>query len=159
MPAPSPRAPSPLRPPLHPHTPSRNDAPKNEVVTVDDSVDHISLEQFKEFVRKWIDLDKNIKTSTETLREKKRLREKLAGIIQKFMCKYNIEDLNTKEGKIRCKVRQVKAPVTQTEVKQKIQELFSNDEKKKEEIMGKIYQKERPKVEKVSLRRLKITSA
>lgn len=165
-PSPAVRAPSPLKPPLPPaHTPSRSEPapvpkPVTDLALLDETVENISLEQFKEFVRKWIDLDKTIKVAQETLREKKKLRDKLAAIIQKFMCKYNIEDLNTKEGKIRCKVRQVKAPITQTEVKQKLQEIFSHDERKKEEVLGKIYNtKERPRVEKVSLRRLKITNA
>jgi len=130
--------------------------PKQELVLIEE--ENVSLEQFKEYVRQWIELDNFIKVNAESLRQKKKVRDKLAMVISKFMCKYNIEDLNTKEGKIRCKVRAVKPLVTQNDVKAKIEELFANDTKKKQEIIEKIYKEERPKVEKVSLRRLKITS-
>ena len=121
-----------------------------------ESEDQISLEEFRDYVRKWLDLDNNIKKAQEVIRERKKVRDKLSMVISGFMCKYNIEDLNTKEGRIRCKVSTVRSPVNQKVIKQKITDYFSNDENKKEEILNKIYE-ERDKVEKVSLRRLKIT--
>lgn len=155
------RTPESVRPPPVPQPPAPPAAvaAKQELVLVENVDENITLEQFKEFVRKWIELDNFIKVNAESLRQKKKVRDKLALVISKFMCKYNIEDLNTKEGKIRCKVRAVKPPVTQNTVKQKLNEIFAHDEKKKEEVIEKIYKEERPKVEKVSLRRLKISSA
>jgi hypothetical protein len=117
---------------------------------------NITLEEFKEYVKKWIELDNTIKRAQEAIKERKQARDKLSMLISKFMCKYDIEDLNTKEGRIRCKVMQVKAPVSQKVVKQKIIDYFQNDENKKEEIISKIYN-ERETVQKVSLRRLKIS--
>jgi hypothetical protein len=117
---------------------------------------NITLEEFKEYVKKWIELDNTIKRAQEAIKERKQARDKLSMLISKFMCKYDIEDLNTKEGRIRCKVMQVKAPVSQKVVKQKIIDYFQNDDNKKEEIISKIYD-ERETVQKVSLRRLKIS--
>lgn len=130
--------------------------PNNGALVPVVSEENISLEEFREYVRKWLDLDNNIKKAQEVIRERKKVRDKLSIVISGFMCKYNIEDLNTKEGRIRCKVSTVRSPVNQKVIKQKITDYFSHDENKKEEILNKIYE-ERDKVEKVSLRRLKIT--
>ena len=140
------------------HSVQGTEEPKNELVPVgNDSVpENVSLEEFKEYVRKWIELDNNIKKAQEVIKERKKVRDKLSLVISGFMCKYDIEDLNTKEGRIRCKVTTVKAPVNQKTVKQKITDYFSFDESKKAEILNKIYE-EREKVEKVSLRRLRIS--
>lgn len=129
---------------------------QQQIVHVHDTTQSISLEEFREYVRKWLELDNNIKKAQEVIRERKQVRDKLSTVISAFMCKYNIEDLNTKEGRIRCKVSTVKAPVNQKTVKQKLTDYFQHDETKKQDILTKIYD-ERPEVEKVSLRRLRIT--
>ena len=129
---------------------------QQQIVHVPDVTQNISLEEFRDYVRKWLELDNNIKKAQEVIKERKKVRDKLSTVISAFMCKYNIEDLNTKEGRIRCKVSTVKAPVNQKVVKQKITDYFGNDEHKKQDILTKIYE-ERPEVEKVSLRRLKIS--
>ena len=118
--------------------------------------ENITLEEFKEYVRKWFELDNVIKKAQEAIKERKIARDKLSMMISKFMCKYDIEDLNTKEGRIRCKVSHVKAPINQKVIKEKITDYFKHDESKQQEIMTKIYE-ERDVVQKVSLRRLKIT--
>ena len=115
-----------------------------------------SLEQFKEYVRAWLELDNTIKKAQKFIKEKRTQRDQLSNAISRFMCKYDIEDLHTKEGRIRCKVMQVKAPVNQKVVKEKISNMFNGDAEKSQEILKKIYE-ERDVVEKVSLRRLKIS--
>jgi hypothetical protein len=129
-----------------------------ELVLIDTNniPENITLEEFKNYVKKWLDLDNTIKKVQEAVREKKKQRDTLSNVISQFMAKYNIEDLNTKEGRIRCKVSVVKAPLNQKVVKQKISDYFRNDESKKEEILSTIYE-DRPKTEKLSLRRLKIS--
>lgn len=115
-----------------------------------------SLEQFKEYVRAWLELDNTIKKAQKFIKEKRQQRDQLSASISKFMCKYDIEDLHTKEGRIRCKVTQVKAPINQKIVKDKITTIFNGDQEKSQEILKKIYD-ERDVVEKVSLRRLRIS--
>lgn len=114
-----------------------------------------SIEQFREYVRKWMELDNTVKKAQVLIREKRKQRDALSIAISKFMCKYDIEDLNTKEGRIRCKVTQVKAPLNQKVVKEKIASIFQGDEEKSNQIIKKLYE-ERDTVQKVSLRRLKI---
>ena len=123
------------------------------VVYNKDVPEDISLEEFKNYVKKWLEYDNFIKKAQVLIKEKKQSRDMLSAIITKFMCKYNIEDLNTKEGRIRCKTLMVKTPVSQKTIKEKIINFFGNDGNN---VLSKIYE-DREKVEKVSLRRLKIT--
>lgn len=146
---PSSRATTPSRPSRLSHS---SGAPPKPAPTTLTTVEDISLEEFKNFVKKWLELDGYIRKAQEIVKEKKKQRNKLSEIITKFMCKYNIEDLNTKEGRIRCKTTYVKAPVTQKEVKERITTMIPQHK----EVVRKIYD-ERPKKEKVSLRRLRIT--
>lgn len=131
----------------------------NSLVRVDPSTNFpdmpASLEQFKEFVRTWLELDNTIKKAQKVIKEKRLQRNQLSLAISKFMCKYDIEDLNTKEGRIRCKVTQVKAPVNQKVVKEKLTNIFQGNEERSQEIYKKLYE-ERDTIQKVSLRRLRI---
>jgi hypothetical protein len=75
------------------------------------------------------------------------------------MLKYDIEDLNVKSaGKIVCKVKQVKKPVSQKDIKTKLTDYYKNENQvdKGNQIIKKVFE-ERPMVEKASLRRIRIT--
>ena len=125
-------------------------------LTVVNNVDNMSLDEFKAYVREWLGHDNFIKKAQEVIKEKRKARDKLSEVITAFMVKYQVEDLRTKEGRIRCKVSQVKAPVNQKVVKQRIMDYYGSNENQSKEILEKIYA-ERESVEKVSLRRLKVT--
>jgi hypothetical protein len=135
--------------------PQTRDASGNQLVPVTVK-ENVTLEEFREYVKKWLELDNMIKKAQEAIKERKKVRDKLSQIITTFMCKYNIEDINTKEGRIKCKVIAGKTPINQKIIKQKITDYFSDDQEKQLDIISKIFE-EREKVEKVSLRRLKIT--
>lgn len=118
--------------------------------------DNVSMEEFKQIVKKWFEIDNYVKRAQDLIKEKRAEKTKLSEVIVKFMCKYDIEDLNTKEGRIRCKNVSVKAPVSKQIVKQRIADYFGQDQEKQTEILQKIYEPGE-KVEKVTLRRLKIS--
>lgn len=122
----------------------------------DNNTDNISMDEFKMYVKKWFELDNYLKRALDVLKEKKNEKQRISEVIMKFMCKYNIEDLNTKEGRIRCKQSHVKAPVSKQIIKQRVNDYFSNDDNKKEELLQKIFE-DRDVVEKTTLRRLKIS--
>lgn len=126
------------------------------IVPTNELPDNLSIGDFTNLVRKWIELDNWIKKSQEIAKQKRKQKEKLGEVITQYMTKYNIEDLNTSEGKIRCKVRYVKSGVNQKVVKEKITELLKDNEETCNTLITKIFD-EREKVEKVSLRRIKIT--
>lgn len=140
---------------LNPNTPSGSVVEDNALVIFNDP-ENITLEEFKNFVKKWLEYDNFIKKAQDVIKEKKVLRDKLSEVITKFMIKYNIEDLNTKEGRIRCKQTTKKTPVSQKIVKQRITDYFSTDEERRVEILSKVFE-DRDKIEQVSLRRLKIS--
>ena len=118
--------------------------------------ENISIEDFSNLVKKWIELDNWIKKSQELTRQKRKQKDKLSSVITHYMSRYNIEDLNTSEGKIRCKVRLVKSGVNQKVIKEKINEILKDNADTCNTLLTKIFE-ERDKVEKISLRRIKIT--
>jgi hypothetical protein len=122
----------------------------------DELPDNISIEDFTTLVQKWIEIDNWLKKSQDIMKEKRKQKDKLKKVITHYMSKYNIEDLNTSEGKIRCKVQYVKSGVNQKVVKNKIVEFMQNNEEQCNALITKIFN-EREKVEKMSLRRIKIT--
>jgi len=126
------------------------------IVPVNELPDNISIDDFTNLVQKWIELDNWIKKSQEIAKQKRKQKDKLGEVITHYMTKFNIEDLNTSEGKIRCKVRYVKSGVNQKVVKEKIAELLKDNEETCNTLITKIFN-EREKIEKVSLRRIKIT--
>jgi hypothetical protein len=133
-----------------------NDANQLSIVPVNELPENISIEDFSNLVKKWIEIDNWIKKSQEIAKQKRKQKDKLSEVITHYMTRYNIEDLNTSEGKIRCKVRYVKSGVNQKVVKEKITELLKDDEEQCNTLITKIFN-DREKVEKVSLRRIKIT--
>lgn len=107
------------------------------------------LEEFKHQVAQWIHLDDQVRKLVVALKERKRTMNALNPIIQSFMLKYNYDDLSTQSGKIRTSKRTVKAPIKLSQVKTKLLELESG-----EELVKKIFDEDRPAVEKTSLRRI-----
>ncbi len=132
-----------------------NQVASGALVTVN-AADNITLEEFKKYVERWLELDNFIRKAQEVIKQKKKGRDEISKTIIMFMCKYNIEDLNTKEGRIRCRIATSKAPVSQKVIKQRITDYFGTNDEQKQAILNKIYE-EREEREKVTLRRLKIT--
>jgi len=137
------------------YTNNENSFNESSLVLYNDP-EKMSLNEFKILVKKWLELDIFIKKAKEVIKEKKTAQDKLSPLISKFMCKYELEDINTKDGRIRCKTTKVNAPISQKIIKDKIADYFKGNENQKNDILHKIYD-EREKIEKVSLRRLKIT--
>jgi hypothetical protein len=119
-----------------------------------DGVDHVLLEEFKNQVKMWWELDTAVKRLQAAIKERKKMQLHLNDKILNFMKQYNIEDLNTKDGVLRYKTSFVKTPLSQKTIKTKLCEFFERDEHAKE-IVRKIFE-EREKVQKVSLRRINI---
>lgn len=117
-----------------------------------EDLDHALLEEFKNQVRTWWELDTAIKRLQAALKDRRAMQNTLGARILDFMRKHNIEDLNTKEGILRYKASFVKAPLSQKVVKTKLMEYFQQDQRAVD-FLKKMFD-ERERVEKVSLRRL-----
>ena len=118
--------------------------------------DNQALEEFKQHVKVWIELDNQVKKLQSLIKEKKAVQKMLTEKILAFMSHYNIEDLNTKDGKLRYKVVQVKPSVRQGTIKQKIKDFFSEDQHMAEKVMHAVFESNSVvPVQKPQLKRLK----
>lgn len=111
------------------------------------------LEEFKTKVRYWMEIDNTVKKLRGIIRERNQAKKELTSYILNFMSKFNIEDLNTKEGKLRYKVSSVKAPLSQQVLKERLLENYSTGITP-DELIQKVFEN-RGIVEKHSLKRLK----
>lgn len=119
-----------------------------------ESMNELMLEEFKKNVQNWMTYDNQMKRLAAASKQLKQKKNELNEKILDFMSKYNIEDLNTKEGVIRYKKTYIKQPLTQKLIKEKLNDMFKDNETDLERI-NEIFNN-REKVEKTSLRRLKL---
>tara|TARA_Y100000361_G_C11016804_1_gene267324 strand:+ start:71 stop:568 length:498 start_codon:yes stop_codon:yes gene_type:complete len=119
-----------------------------------ESMNEALLEEFKDNVKQWLELDNQLKRLAAASKERRKKKTDINLKILEFMGKFNIEDLNTKDGIIRYRKTYVKEPLSQKTIKTKLEELFKDDQENFDKI-EKIFT-DREKVEKTSLRRLKL---
>lgn len=95
----------------------------NDVVEV---IDEKIFEEFKTNVKTWMDIDTQIKRLQAAIALRKKMQTELNDKILRFMSDHNIEDLNTRDGVLRYKTSNVKAPLSQKAIKEKISEKFKD---------------------------------
>ena len=67
------------------------------------------IQFFKEKVQRWLNVDTQISQLESQIRELKKVRNKeLEPQITTFMTQYNVTDLNTDNGKLKCQERKTK---------------------------------------------------
>lgn len=111
------------------------------------------MEDFKNQVRAWLEYDNTAAKLKQALKERKKAQDALTEKIGAFMSRFNIEDLNTKQGKLRCRIVEVKTPLTQKQIKERLAETLTAH-KRPEEVMSDVFRRDGT-VQKVVLRRLK----
>ena len=85
------------------------------------------LQEFKLKVGKWLELDEKISTLEKQTRELKKLRNKqLEPDITSFMVKFNINDLNTNSGKLKCNARNTKKPINKINIRENLSKIISD---------------------------------
>lgn len=122
--------------------------------------DPAQLEDFKHDVRAWIELDNSIRRLQASIKERRAAKKHLSDRILGFMGRNNIEDLDTKDCRLRYKVSYVRSPLSMAAIKDRVTAYFSGDPSKERErqFTGAVFGN-RERVEKQSLRRLPITPA
>tara|TARA_Y100000768_G_C23944439_1_gene666838 strand:+ start:1022 stop:1405 length:384 start_codon:yes stop_codon:yes gene_type:complete len=101
------------------------------------------LECFKGNVKEWISIDDQIAELNQQIKELKAKKNKLLEPkITLFMRQYNISDLNTDGGKLRCNERNTKKPLSKSLIKQGLTEFFKQDEEKVETVMEHMVSKQ-----------------
>lgn len=111
------------------------------------------MDEFKNYVKAYIEVDNAVKKLQGAIRERNGLKKQISQKITQFMSKFNIEDLNTNDGKLKYRVSKVKVPVRPKEAKVKLLEYFST-ETSAEELAKKVFESDST-VEKHSLRRFR----
>lgn len=110
--------------------------------------------KFKEDVTEWLGLDDDLKTLREAVKQRNDKKKKLAPSILGFMKVNGIENLETKTGgKLKYRKSQVKKPLNQKEIKNKLCEFFNNI--KRGEQAANYILENREKVDKVALSRIR----
>ena len=85
------------------------------------------LECFKVNVKEWLDVDEQIRELEKQIKELKTTRnKKLEPKITGFMRSFNISDLNTDSGKLRCNERNTKAPVSKKSIKESLEKVLTS---------------------------------
>ena len=87
------------------------------------------LDCFKVNVKEWLEADERIKLLEKEVRELKINRnKKLEPKITGFMRSFNISDLNTDVGKLRCNERNTKVSVSKKYIQQSLQKILSQEQ-------------------------------
>jgi len=86
------------------------------------------LKEFKSQVKQWLAIDEEIYKYENKIKELKNLKKKiLEPKITTFMVTYNVKDLNTENGKIRCNQRVQKKPLNKTNIRSNLSQVISDD--------------------------------
>jgi hypothetical protein len=128
---------------------------KDKSLTIIEMPDNDSLEDFKNQVRQWVEIDNNIRVLKKSIKDQNTIKKDLNEAILRFMIRYNIEDLNTKDGsKLRYKVNQVKCKPTVSDMKTRLIENYDKV-KSVEELTDRIFVPTKES-KKATLRRLNV---
>ena len=107
--------------------------------------------QLQKDVREYLDIDDQIAALNKAIRDRRKLKTKLSDNILGVMKKFELNDMNTKNGKLIYSVSKVKQPLNKDNIIKGLNNYF-NDETKAKEATAVVYSS-RQVVEKVKLRR------
>ena len=86
------------------------------------------LIDFKEKVKHWLALDIQISEMETKIRELKKLRNKeLEPQLTEFMVQFNISDLNTETGKIKCSARNTKKSLNKDNIRTNLSKVITDN--------------------------------
>ena len=118
-----------------------------------ESIPPQEIQYFKEKVTRWIKVDNQISELENQIKELKRVRNKeLEPEITEFMNKYNVKDLNTENGKLRCQEFKTKKGLNKKNIAENLSGFVDPD--KIDDAVNRIIT-ERPIVMKYKIKKLK----
>tara|TARA_B100000963_G_scaffold358488_1_gene383242 strand:+ start:381 stop:782 length:402 start_codon:yes stop_codon:yes gene_type:complete len=86
------------------------------------------IDTFKTKVKRWLTIDEEIAEYEKKIKELKALKNKqLEPQITEFMRQYNIKDLNTESGKIRCNERKTKRALNRANIQDNLSKVIHDD--------------------------------
>ena len=88
------------------------------------------LDCFKVNVKEWLEIDEQVNELNNQIKELKKKKNKLLEPkITGFMRSYNISDLNTEQGKLRCNQRNTRKPLSKSLIQESLLEIMKEQEK------------------------------
>ncbi len=93
-----------------------------------------ALQELKRMVKKWTEIDSNIKKITRLLQGWKNLKQDYEEKITKFMQDNDLEGLNTSQGLIQCRVTHRKKRVTKVSMRESIENNIADPELRKKMV-------------------------
>ena len=91
-----------------------------------ENIPNSEIQFFKEKVTRWIKVDTQISELESQIRELKKVRNtELEPQITKFMVKYNVKDLNTDNGKLRCQEFKQKKCINKKNITENLSEFVA----------------------------------
>lgn len=88
------------------------------------------LDCFKVNVKEWLEIDEQVNELNNQIKELKKKKNKLLEPkITGFMRSYNISDLNTEQGKLRCNQRNTRKPLSQSLIQESLLEIMKEQDK------------------------------
>lgn len=118
-----------------------------------------ALEDFKNQVRIWLELDSSIKLLQQLARERRIYKRQLTDKIIAFMTHHNIEDLTTKEGRLVQRTSHVQRPLSQTTIRQRVEAALTAEipEDRCTAITTAVFSRDRLTRNALMLRKVKVT--
>jgi hypothetical protein len=90
---------------------------------------------FKQNVRSWLDVDKKIESlNTELKQLKKQKNKEIEPQMTEFMVKYNIKDLNTDTGKLKCNELKTKKAINKTNLTENLSTILEDQNRLNEAV-------------------------
>ena len=96
------------------------------------------LQYFKEKVKRWLMIDKQVADLEGQIKEIKKVKKELMPEITKFMVQYNISDLNTEDGKLKCSERKTKQTINKNYLIQELTNSLGDNQEQINKCMDNI---------------------
>ena len=96
------------------------------------------LQYFKEKVKHWLAIDKQVSDLENQIKDIKKVKKELMPEITKFMVQYNISDLNTETGKLKCSERKTKSTLSKNYIRIELEKALGENSDKIESCMNHI---------------------
>ena len=94
---------------------------------MNNDIDNDKLNEFKLQVKQWLNIDKEIISHENKIKNLKKIKKNLEPKITSFMVTYNISDLNTENGKIKCNTRNTKKPLNKKNIRDNLSQVITDE--------------------------------
>ena len=85
------------------------------------------LVSFKSNLKQWLEVNKQISELNQKMKELKKIKNKtLEPLITQFRIQYNIKDVNTENGPVKCNQRNTKKPLNKNVIRNSLSQIITD---------------------------------